>query len=88
MAGFSQLRESAYLYGTDPLIPLADVRLFEHMDGTGRWEIRLNSPAHEPTQAVVFDGDDAAKEARDELDRIYADGAQDGTWKIRKRDRY
>ncbi len=88
VAGFSQLRESAYLYGPDPLVPLAHVRLFEHMDDSGRWEIRLHSPASARPEIAEWDGEDAEKLARAELARIYADGEQDGTWKISKRDRH
>lgn len=87
MAGFSQLRESAYLYGADPKVPLAHVRLFQHMDGSGRWEVRLHSPASARPEIAVWDGEDAERLARAELARIYADGEQDGTWKIRKRAR-
>ncbi|MBQ1064460.1 hypothetical protein [Micromonospora sp. C41] len=86
MAGMSQLREAGWLYGPgDPWTPLALVRLFEHRDGSGRWEIRLNSPAHEPSQVAVFDGEGPA---RAELARIYADGEQDGTWRVRQPDAY
>ncbi|MCZ7440802.1 hypothetical protein O7598_31090 [Micromonospora sp. WMMC241] len=85
MAGFSQLREAGWLYGADPTLPLALVRLFEHVDGSGRWEVRLNSPASEPSQVAVFDGEGPA---RAEVARIYADGAQDGTWRVRQPDAY
>ncbi|MEU7170294.1 hypothetical protein ABZ949_02235 [Micromonospora tulbaghiae] len=88
MSGFSQLRESAYLYGTDPKVPLAHVRLFQHVDGTGRWEIRLHSPASARPEIAVWDGDNAERLARAELTRIYADGAHDGTWKTDTRDAY
>ncbi|GAA3781007.1 hypothetical protein GCM10022379_54720 [Micromonospora maritima] len=82
----SQLREAGWLYGpSDPWLPLALVRLFEHRDGSGRWEVRLNSPAHEPSQVAVFDGEEPA---RAELGRIYADGEQDGQWRIRRPDAY
>ncbi len=82
----SQLREAGWLYGPgDPWLPLALVRLFEHRDGSGRWEIRLNSPASEASQVVVFDGEQAA---RAELGRIYADGEPDGTWRVREPDAY
>lgn len=82
----SQLREAGWLYGPgDPTLPLALVRLFEHRDGSGRWEIRLNSPARDRSQVAVFDGE---QPARVELARIYADGEQDGTWRIRQPDGY
>lgn len=85
MAGFPQLREAGWLYGADPTLPLALVRLLEHRDGSGRWELRLNDPASGPTQLVTHP-DEAS--ARDELGRIYAAGEQDGTWRIRQPDAY
>ena len=88
MPGIPQLREAAWLYGDDPYLPLALVRLFEHKDGSGRWEIRLNSPASDRSQVAVFDGDKAEDQARAELARIYADGEQDGTWRVRQPDAY
>ncbi|WP_422744377.1 hypothetical protein ACN27B_08790 [Micromonospora sp. WMMD754] len=89
MAGMSQLREAGWLYGPDdPWLPLALVRLFEHRDGSGRWEIRLNSPASAPSQVAVFDGDQAERDARAELARIYTDGGLDGQWRVRRPDAY
>ena len=88
MAGFPQLREAGWLYGVDPTLPLALVRLFGHVDGSGRWEVRVNSPAHEASQVAVFDGDDAEQQARAELGRIYAEGGGHGTWRVRQPDAY
>lgn len=89
MAGFPQLREAAWLYApSDPWAPLAVARLFEHRDGSGRWEIRLNDPASAPTQTAVFDGEEADKDARRELDRLYEQGRADGEWRIREVEPY
>jgi len=86
MAGFPQLREAGWLYGgDDPYLPLALLRLFEHMDGSGRWELRLNSPAQARTQTVVWP-DEAG--ARGELARVYADGERDGRWRVRQPEAY
>ncbi|MFG3639072.1 hypothetical protein ACGF3C_02210 [Micromonospora sp. NPDC047762] len=84
MAGFPQLREAGWLYGDDPYLPLALVRLFERMDGTG-WEVRLNSPAEAP--ATMVDRPDEAS-ARAELERVYADGEQYGRWRKRQPDAF
>ena len=72
------------MYGPDdPWLPLALVRLFEHMDGSG-WELRLNDPASGPTQTVVHPTEAGA---RAELERVYAAGRVDGEWRIRRPDR-
>lgn len=85
VAGFPQLREVGWLYAPgDAFAPIALVRLFEHMDGTG-WELRLNDPASGPTQEVLHP-DEAG--ARAELARIYAEGEKDGEWRIRQPDAY
>ncbi|MGC4769190.1 hypothetical protein ACLQ25_09445 [Micromonospora sp. DT44] len=83
MAGFPQLREAGWLYGDDPYLPLALVRLFEHVDGTGRWEVRLNAPAEAETQLAMFEGEAGA---RAEVARVYADGKQYGQWRVRQPD--
>ena len=85
MSGFPQLREAGWLYALDdPWLPLAHVRLFEHMDGSG-WQIKLNDPASAPTQEVTHP-DEAG--ARAELERIYAEGSRGGRWRIRQPDGY
>jgi hypothetical protein len=78
------------LYGRDdPWAPLALVRLFEHMDGSGRWQVRLNvndpQEGEEPAQVVDY-ADEAS--ARAELARLYAEGEADGQWRIRQPDGY
>jgi hypothetical protein len=87
-----QLREHGWLYGADPYLPLALVRLLEHRDGSGRWAVQLdvNDPqeGEEPTQVVVFEGEDAPQAARAELERIYEAGRVDGRWRIRQPDAY
>lgn len=84
-----QLREHGWLYAPDDaFLPLAVVRLFEYRDGSGRWEIRLNDPASGPVQVAMFDGDEAEKLARAELDRVYEAGRVDGEWRIRQPDAY
>ncbi|MEU1240027.1 hypothetical protein ABZ388_06680 [Micromonospora parva] len=89
MAGFPQLREAGWLYGeSDAFVPLALIRLFEHMDGSGRWEVRLNAPASAETQTVVFDGDTSEASARSEVARVYADGEQYGQWRVRQPEAY
>jgi len=86
MAGFPQLREAAWLYADDdPYLPLALIRLFEHMDGSGRWEVRLNAPASAETQVVVWDDEPGA---RGEVARVYADGEQYGRWRKRQPEAY
>ncbi|MFI6266168.1 hypothetical protein [Micromonospora sp. NPDC051006] len=81
MPGQPRLREAAWLYGTDPDIPLAHVRLEERADGTG-WDLYLSDPARAPSQHVRYDTEDAA---RAELERIYREGQADGEWRITKR---
>lgn len=82
MAGFPQVRESAWLYAPGSDIPLAHVRLEERMDGTG-WDIYLADPASGPTQHARWPDEDGA---RSELKRIYAAGAVDGRWRINRHD--
>lgn len=83
MPGQPQLRESGWLYGDDPGIPLALVRLQQRMDGSGIWDVLLNSPARAPTQSAEHPDEQSA---RAELGRIYAEGCQRGRWTIRRRD--
>ncbi|SCL31880.1 hypothetical protein GA0070616_4349 [Micromonospora nigra] len=78
MAGQPQMREAGWLYGDDPYVPLAHVRLEERMDGSG-WDIYLADPASGPSQHVRYP-DEAG--ARAELERLYAAGREYGTWKI------
>ncbi|MEU6204604.1 hypothetical protein ABZ814_13565 [Micromonospora musae] len=84
MSGFPQLREAGWLYGDDPYLPLALVRLFERTDGTG-WEIKLNDPASGTTVEVTHPDEQSA---RAELARIYAEGERSGRWRIRQPDAY
>ena len=81
MAGQPQLRESAVLYGSDPYVPEAMVRLEERMDGTG-WLLHVNHPAREPT--VTTEHPDP-RSARAHLERVYAAGRELGRWEIRGR---
>ncbi|MGK5737286.1 hypothetical protein [Micromonospora sp. URMC 103] len=85
MSGFPQLREAGWLYGDDPYLPLALVRLFEYKDGSGRWEVRLsvNNPqeGEEPLQVAEHPNEESA---RAELARLYAQG----NWRIRQPDAY
>ncbi|MEU5950525.1 hypothetical protein ABZ793_33990 [Micromonospora sp. NPDC047465] len=85
MPGQPQLREAARLYGEDPDVPLAMVRLEESMDGTGRWLVLLNSPAAAPTQSAEHPDEQSA---RDELERLYAEGRRFGAWEIRRPEPY
>ncbi|WP_285787778.1 hypothetical protein [Micromonospora sp. NBRC 101691] len=82
MAGIPQLREAAWLYGDDPDLPLALVRLFERMDGSDVWEVRLNYPAASPTQSVEHPDEQSAQA---EVERLYAEGRQHGVWRVRRR---
>lgn len=84
MSGFPQLREAGWLYGQDPSLPLALVRLFERVDGSG-WEIRLNDPASGLTQQAEYADE---QQARAELARIYAEGEKGGEWRISRPDGY
>jgi hypothetical protein len=86
VAGQPQVRESAWLYGDDPDIPLALVRLIERMDGSGVWEVLLNSPA-EQQQPKRWERPDEAG-ARTELERVYAAGRADGEWQVHRHDGY
>ncbi|MFI6238328.1 hypothetical protein ACIBEF_00450 [Micromonospora sp. NPDC050795] len=82
MAGFPQLREAGWLYGDDPYLPLALVRLFERMDGTG-WEVWLdvNHPREGEKPLTVVEHPDE-ESARAELARLYSTGE----WRIRQPD--
>ncbi|MFG3702371.1 hypothetical protein ACGF5C_31490 [Micromonospora sp. NPDC047620] len=85
MAGFPQVRESAWLYAPDdPDVPLAHVRLEERMDGAG-WDLYLSDPASAPSQHVRYP-DEAG--ARAELERVYAAGRAAGQWRIHRHDGY
>ena len=84
MAGFPQLREAAWLYAPDdPWAPLALVRLLEHKDGSGRWQVRLNvnDPQHgeEPLQVVDHPDEQSARAA---LAQVYEVGRDQGEWRI------
>jgi hypothetical protein len=62
-------------------VPLALVRLLERMDGSGIWVVLLNHPAASPTETAEHPDEQSA---RAELDRLYAEGAQSGVWRIRR----
>lgn len=81
MPGQPQLRESGYLYGDDPDAALALVRLEQRMDGSGVWEVLLNSPAASPTQRAEHPDEQSA---RAELERVYESGRAYGEWMIRR----
>lgn len=85
MPGQPQLREAAWLYGDDPDIPLALLRLEERMDGSGIWDVLLNSPAAAPTRRAEHPDE---RSARGELEQLLAEGRQYGEWRIRQAERY
>jgi len=81
MPGQPQVREAGWLYGPDPYVPLAHVRLEQRMDGSGRWDLYLADPASARPQHAVYGSE---QEARDELERVYAAGRADGDWRIHR----
>lgn len=84
MPGQPQLREAAGLYGEDPDIPLATVRLEQRMDGSGVWVVLLNSPAEEQ-QPKRWERPDI-ESAREVLTAIYAEGESlGGRWRFTHR---
>ncbi|WFE45291.1 hypothetical protein [Verrucosispora sp. WMMD1129] len=86
MPGQPQLRESALLYRPDdPDVPVTMVRLEQQTDGAGLWVVLLNSPAAAPTRRSEHPDEQSA---RNELERLYAEGRQYGQWKIRAVDPY
>ncbi|MCX5119204.1 hypothetical protein OG992_18625 [Micromonospora sp. NBC_00362] len=82
MAGQPQLREAAWLYAPgDAFVPVAVVRLVERMDGTGVWQVLMNSPA-EHQEPKVWERPDK-RAARAVLDDLYAEGRdKGGRWKV------
>ncbi|MEU4777458.1 hypothetical protein [Micromonospora sp. NPDC023633] len=85
MAGHPQVRESALLYGPDPTVAEAMVRLIERMDGSGIWEVLLNSPARQQEPRRWERPDEAG--ARAVLESIYAEGeATGGIWRKTRHD--
>lgn len=81
MPGQPQLRESGYLYGDDPEIPLTMLRLEERVDGSGVWDVLLNSPAASPTQRGEFPDE---RSARAEMERLHAEGRAYGQWRVHR----
>lgn len=82
MAGQPQVREAAWLYAPgDLFVPVAVVRLVERMDGTGVWQVLMNSPASKQVPKVWDRPDEAA--ARLVLDDLYTEGRdKGGQWKV------
>ncbi|MEU5946324.1 hypothetical protein ABZ793_12270 [Micromonospora sp. NPDC047465] len=62
------------------------MRLIERMDGSGVWEVLLNSPA-EQQQPKRWERPDEAS-ARVVVESIYAEGVPHGQWQVHRHDGY
>lgn len=82
MPGQPQVREAGLLYGDDPYVPLAMVRLGA-ADGRVR---RLVGAAEQPGGRAPAQRAEHSDEqsARAELERVYEQGRAYGQWKIRR----
>ncbi|MFD6771112.1 hypothetical protein ACFWC6_33385 [Micromonospora chalcea] len=98
MAGFPQLRQVGIAYAVDdPGRPLAWVRLFERVDGSG-WELWLNWPAEAGRRVFEHPDGESARAAAGrvygdtlslrELADVYGLDPQVLRWRIREPDAY